>query len=93
MIPVRRDTSPVQAADHEDPVRTPSKRPALLAALALALVASACTGRNVAEIPEPDTPTPDETPIIEPVTPNPANEADDPTDDFPPDEEKPEVEE
>ena len=61
-------------------------RKTLLPALALALVASACTGRNVAEIPDADTPTPDETPIIEPVTPNPANEAEIPNDDFPADE-------
>ena len=83
----------MQTVDHEDSVRTPPQRPITLAALALALVASACTGRNVAEIPGPDTPTPDETPIIEPVTPNPANEADVPNDDFPPDEGAPEVEE
>ena len=74
-------------------MRTSSKRSTTLAALALAVVASACTGRNVAEIPEPDTPTPDETPIIEPVTPAPANEADNPNDDFPPDEGKPQVDE
>ncbi len=54
--------------------------------LALALVVSACTGRNVAEIPDADTPTPDETPIMEPVTPAPANEVDRPNDGFPPDE-------
>ena len=70
-----------------------TRRTTAAAAAAIALVAAACTGRNVAEIPDADTPTPDETPIIEPVTPNPANEVDDPTDDFPPDEDAPEVDE
>lgn len=60
-------------------------RSTLLPALALALVASACTGRNVAEIPDADTPTPDETPILEPEG-DPANEVDRPNDGFPPDE-------
>jgi hypothetical protein len=43
--------------------------------LAAALLAAGCgpAGHSVGEVPEPDTPTPDETPIIEPVSP-PANE-------------------
>lgn len=43
--------------------------------LATTLLAAGCgpAGHSVGEVPEPDTPTPDETPIIEPVSP-PANE-------------------
>ena len=48
-----------------------------LAALAIGLAAAGCgeAARQVADVPPPDTATPDETPIVEPVSP-PANEAD-----------------
>ena len=60
-------------------MRTPGT---LLASVAmvLGLLAAGCdAGHSVGEIPEPDTPTPDETPLIEPVSP-PANEVDRPDD-------------
>ena len=42
---------------------------ALLAVLALGAAGCGPEGHSVGEIPEPDTPTPDTTPLIEPVTP------------------------
>lgn len=63
-----------------------TRRSTVLPALVLALVASACTTRSVVNVPEGDVPTPDETPIIEPASPNPANEVEVPDDGFPPDE-------
>jgi hypothetical protein len=61
-----------------------TRRSTVLPALVLALVASACTTRNVASVPEGDVPTPDETPIVEPVSP-PATDVDRPDEEGPED--------
>lgn len=61
-------------------------RTTVLSVLVTALIATGCAQRSVVEVPDEEIPTPDTTPYIEPATPNPANEAELPNDEFPPDE-------